>query len=113
MHHASFSCKQPRKRYTRDSDADKFRGSSLWQRTRTNVRERDMNLCVLCASQTPPIYVTTGLSVHHIVPLEQGGDRVAPSNLITLCSSCHELAERGDVSRDELRALVRSMGQRN
>jgi 5-methylcytosine-specific restriction endonuclease McrA len=27
--------------------------------------------------------------VHHITPLKQGGARLDPSNLMSLCNSCH------------------------
>ena len=32
---------------------------------------------------------TDRLSLHHVVPLKDGGDPVDPSNLATLCHYCH------------------------
>lgn len=72
---------------------------------RERVRGLDLNVCVLCRSRGR---VETGrLGVHHIVPLEEGYDlRNEPENLVTLCPSCHEEAERGGVSRERLRELI-------
>jgi 5-methylcytosine-specific restriction endonuclease McrA len=50
---------------------------------------RDAHRCRVCGG-------TRGLAVHHIVKREEKPDLAfAPSNLITLCRSHHELAERG------------------
>lgn len=96
----------PRK-YGRDSDADKFRSTKEWQRKRRQIRARDLNLCRVCFVNHHRI-VTEGLSVHHIVPLEDDfSKRLSDGNLITLCRDCHEKAERGEISADELRSLVR------
>lgn len=64
---------------------------AYWRRTSRQVKARDGNCCQLCQ-------VTDRLEVHHIVPSDtytddeqQVADR--PSNLITLCSSCHRRAE--------------------
>lgn len=71
------------------------------------VRARDLSLCRVCADKEPPEYVTEGLSVHHIVPLEEDFElRSDESNLVTLCSRCHEDAENGKISRGYLRALA-------
>ena len=32
--------------------------------------------------------------VHHVIPIEQGGEPFLISNLVTLCRTCHESAER-------------------
>lgn len=51
--------------------------------------------------------MTEGLSVHHIVPLEEDFElRNDMDNLVTLCSRCHEDAENGRVPRGYLRALA-------
>lgn len=104
MHPANQMCTPVRVYDKKDSDICRFRGSAAWKKARTYVRNRDLNLCALCRARG--VYTTNGLSVHHITPLDGGGSRVDPSNLITLCSACHGLAERGNISRDELRALI-------
>lgn len=48
-----------------------------------------------------------GLSVHHIVPIEEDYSlRLDNDNLITLCSLCHSIAETGGIERRYLRSLA-------
>lgn len=75
------------------------------------MRERDRNMCVWCADEG--VVETEGLSVHHVVPLEEDfGKRDDMDNLATLCARHHELAERGEVGRDEIRAMVARQQER-
>lgn len=53
-----------------------------WEDLRQEVLERDEYQCGNCGS-------TDSLHVHHIVPLSLGGSN-QPSNLRTLCKSCHK-----------------------
>lgn len=93
--------------YSRSSDADRFRSSKQWQRKRMEIRSRDLNLCRYCFLVKHRITVS-GLSVHHIVPLEKDFDlRMANSNLITLCRSCHEAAEKGLIEPAFLYKIVK------
>ena len=104
VHDSRVSCAR---QVPRTSPADRFRSSRAWQRTREIVRARDLSLCRVCADRNPPEYVTEGLSVHHIVPLEEDFDlRDDEGNLVTLCSRCHEDAEAGRIPRDYLRGLA-------
>lgn len=51
--------------------------------------------------------VNRGLSVHHITPLSEDYEqRFNEQNLITLCRFCHEKAERGAISKKDLRELA-------
>ncbi len=62
------------------------RFGKTWQNTiRPAVIERDGRMCRLCAKPS-------GLSVHHRVPWRRSQDD-SPSNLITLCRSCHRRVE--------------------
>jgi 5-methylcytosine-specific restriction endonuclease McrA len=54
-----------------------------WRELAVYVKRRD-GACVECG-------VTTGLVAHHVVPAREGGVD-DPSNLVTLCRSCHGLA---------------------
>ena len=48
------------------------------------------------------------ISVHHIEPLSEAPAKALDrDNLISLCSYHHELAEKGKISREELRSIVR------
>ena len=69
------------------SPSVKTRNSRLWQRARETAKQRDGYRCTGCGSSSK-------LQVHHVVPIEQGGEPFLISNLVTLCRTCHEKAER-------------------
>lgn len=100
-------CGAEKQRYKRDSEADKFRNTQAWKRTARLILERDFHLCRTCLARG--ILVSRRLSVHHIFPLLERFDlRLCEWNLITLCRRCHELAERGIISRKALLELAKS-----
>lgn len=104
IHDSRVKCRS-KQRVSRESRASKYRSTADWQRTRNEVRDLDMNMCVVCRSLG--IIATDGLSVHHIVPLEEDfGLRNDLDNCVTLCPMHHEEAERGDISRSALRDLI-------
>jgi 5-methylcytosine-specific restriction endonuclease McrA len=50
---------------------------------------------------------TENLQVHHIIPLKTDrNEALNNENLITLCETCHELAEAGKISREKLVAIA-------
>lgn len=105
IHDSRYKCAAKRKQ--RQSQADRFRNTAEWQRARDAARERDMNLCVWCRHLGD--ITIEGLSVHHIVPLEEDYSlRADLDNLVTLCAHDHEAAERGDISRAALINLIRN-----
>ena len=53
-----------------------------WEVIRKAILRRDGYECKLCLSGD------TTLQVHHLVPIEQGGETI-PANLLTLCHLCH------------------------
>ena len=53
-----------------------------WDVIRQAILKRDGYCCKLCLSDD------TTLQVHHLIPVEQGGETV-PANLLTLCDLCH------------------------
>lgn len=55
--------------------------SAEWIRSRKESLSRDGHQCVNCGAQT-------NLEVHHVVPLSRGGTN-KPTNLVTVCRSCH------------------------
>lgn len=57
------------------------RGNREWHRARA-IKLRDTPACEHCSA-------TTGLQVHHIVPIAHGGPVTDQSNLQTLCKACH------------------------
>lgn len=45
--------------------------------------------------------------MHHIIPLEEDyNKRLDSDNLITLCRYYHELAEKGEISREALQEMI-------
>jgi len=59
----------------RPSDAE-------WENIRKGILQRDDHQCKLCLCRD------TTLDVHHLIPVEQGGEAMQ-SNLLTLCRRCH------------------------
>ena len=61
------------------------RGGSTrkWRRLRAFVLRRDGGRCQRCGS-------TQKLAAHHVVPRSAGGSDT-PSNLRTICSTCHDV----------------------
>jgi DEAD/DEAH box helicase domain-containing protein len=69
-----------------------YYGSS-WSKKRKNIIKRDGNKCKVCGQNLQE----RDLHVHHIKPYRSfSNSHMAndPSNLITLCSHCHRIAER-------------------
>lgn len=56
-----------------------------WKGIAKVVKARDKHRCQSCR-------IKVGLSVHHIVPRDEGG-KDYPPNLITLCKFCHDEIE--------------------
>jgi hypothetical protein len=58
--------------------------------------------------ENPPKYIYTDLEVHHIESIEENWDkRLDDDNLITLSEDYHEKAERGEISKELLKQIVR------
>ena len=78
------------------SDWDFYR-SRAWKRMRAAILRRDGYLCQHCRRYGRDREATT---VHHIAHLEDAPERALdPSNLISLCTACHNRAhpEKGGV----------------
>lgn len=114
IHERGFVC-MPRTAYKqeRNSQADKFRNTSVWRQKSEDIKKRDIHLCRICLTKqynTLIQYNSQKLSVHHIVPLnEDYSKRLDDDNLITLCSYHHELAEHGTIPRRLLLDLARTL----
>ena len=92
--------------YQKDTDANRFRQSSKWRRKSIQVREMSGNVCAVCLDNGIINY--KNLEVHHIEPLESRLDLcLDDDNLICLCSTCHHKAERGEISKEYLKRLVK------
>lgn len=111
IHDKNFLCpKKPiRTRYNK-TDKDKFRNTKAWQNKREEIKQRDKGLCQICLLKlynTIKQYTFRGIEVHHIIPLNEDYSlRLESDNLISLCQYHHELAERGEISRSELKDII-------
>jgi 5-methylcytosine-specific restriction endonuclease McrA len=64
------------------------RNTQRYREAKQAARRRDGERCTRCGSGDR-------LEVHHIVPLSEGGDAFALSNLTTLCHDCHRMTYGG------------------
>lgn len=94
------------------TDESRFRWTKEWKDKRDEIRARDLSLCQCCirglyqyGSKRPLNY--DGLSVHHAKPLSEAWDlRLDDSNLITLCSYHHEMAETGQIPYAVIKGII-------
>ena len=56
-----------------------------WKAISDFIKKRDKRACKACG-------LRFNLTVHHIIPRKEGGSN-DPTNLITLCTSCHDTVE--------------------
>lgn len=88
-----------------DNEAYQFRQRAKWRKKSKQIRTDAQYLCEVCRDKKKLVYER--LSVHHITPLsEDTSIGYEDTNLICLCSQCHELAEAGMIDRDYLRKLA-------
>ena len=108
IHDFNKVCKRPSRKH--NTEAGKFRRSYMWSEKSKSIRARDKYLCQVCITgkyQTNYRYTYKDLEVHHIIPLsEDYSKRLDSDNLITLCRYHHELAETGQIPREELQEIV-------
>ena len=62
-----------------------FYGTAQWQKLRDRYITQHP-LCEMCEKRG---LVVEGKEVDHIVELQEGGDKLDPNNLMTLCIRCH------------------------
>jgi 5-methylcytosine-specific restriction endonuclease McrA len=92
------------------TEADKFRWTSLWQRKRMEIKQRDLYLCQICIRElynTITKYNTEELEVHHNVPINEDYDkRLDNDNLLTVCNFHHEMCESGEIPREVVQQII-------
>ena len=71
--------------YGRDNFTKNFYKTPEW----LHARKQQLNQHPFCAECLKAGKRTRATMVDHIVPIKQGGERFAPSNLQSLCWSCH------------------------
>lgn len=75
-----------RREKLKDDECEQFYHTPTWRRLRMEVLRREP-LCRRCAQAG---ITREARVVDHIVPIRQGGDKMAMSNLQPLCTACHE-----------------------
>ena len=115
IHDTRFDCgRKPKKiRFTSNTDAAQFRRKEVWKQTSLEIRDRDHNICQVClalyeSGQTNPYPLgLVPVSVHHIISISHDISKALErTNLITLCSYHHEMAENGEIDSVWLSALA-------
>lgn len=118
IHDSKYVCKQKEQkirerqsmRSAKNEKVYDFHRSHKWKEKSIVIRERDNYCCQVCIRglhNPDRRYETDNISVHHIVPIAEDWDnRLDNSNLISLCSKHHEMAERGEINRKELLRIV-------
>ena len=85
------------KSYLKCKDAERHSKTQRWKDTRKEILKRDKGVCRLCFIRG--IVSSKRLTVHHIIKrVNLVGTKdeeliYAPSNLVTLCPTCHEEME--------------------
>lgn len=87
-----------------------FHRSQDWKNKSIEIRQRDSYCCQVCIRGLhEPIrkYETDDISVHHIVPIAEDWDRKMDNDiLVSLCRRHHEMADTGEISREELMRIA-------
>ena len=105
IHDSKFDCGKKPKRKVKDDTISRFRWTRAWSSKSLIVKQRDKFLCQVCKQSGR--YTYKNLEVHHIVTLREDFNlRLSEDNLITLCEYHHELAERGEITREYLLDLI-------
>ncbi len=73
-------------------------------------------MCQICLKNlydTERQYNSKELEVHHIVPIKENDDLcLEDTNLITLCTRHHKMADRGEIPRDLLQRIAREQTEK-
>lgn len=64
----------------------------LWHK----VRNMKLNQYPLCEEHLKKSHDVPATLVHHIKPIDQGGNRLSIDNLMSLCNDCHEEIHKGE-----------------
>lgn len=117
IHDSKYICRYKTRRNKRTTDADRFRWTSLWQRKREEIKERDLYLCQICIRElynTINKYNTEELEVHHNIPInEDYNKRLDNDNLLTVCHYHHEMCEKKEISREEIQRIIMEQEEKN
>ena len=111
VHDKKYDCgRKPQRQKSSGGKGYFFRRSESWTEKSKEIRERDRYLCQICLRKLHGAvrqFNYDGLSVHHIVPVNEDYDRrLDNDNLLTVCRTHHEMCERGEISREEQKRIA-------
>lgn len=66
-----------------------FYSSAVWRKAR-KLKLLVSPICEVHGAKGQYVDCTSNSPIDHIVPIDQGGARIDPNNLMTLCKACHE-----------------------
>lgn len=114
IHDSKYICERKRQKI-KDRQAYRSKGnqqiynfhrSQDWKNKSIEIRQRDNYCCQVCIRglyEPMRRYETDDISVHHIIPIAEEWDRRMDNDiLISLCRRHHEMADTGEISREEL-----------
>jgi 5-methylcytosine-specific restriction endonuclease McrA len=108
LHNRGDTCQNRPKNNSRKKETNiitKFRSSRIWQKKRHEIKIRDKYLCQNCKKNG--IYQFNKLEVHHITPISKNWNkRLKNDNLITLCCSCHKMADNEEIPISDLLGMI-------
>lgn len=110
VHDTKIECNQKKKRLISKSKAGDLRNTYRWRKKREEIKIRDNYICMICKEELRKNLTKIKkkeLHVHHIIPYKQDVSLfLEDTNLITLCTYHHELAEAGEIKKKTLRKLI-------
>lgn len=110
IHDSKIICSKKPKKQKQITEIDRFRWTSMWQKKREEIKQRDLYLCQICIRElydTVNKYNTQELEVHHNIPINEDYDkRLDNNNLLTVCHYHHEMCEREDILREEVQEII-------
>lgn len=100
-------CEEKYKKYKQQcktkqtKEADKYVKAERWKALRREIIRRDKGCCSYCLNVNNYVEYRN-LQVHHIVKRVDNLELAyEPSNLITVCRTCHEIVEKMPVSEQK------------
>ena len=104
IHDSNYKCDKGRLPRTNEQA---LRNRNKWHVKSREIRERSLYLCSVCQDKQTVNY-DDNLEIHHIIKLRDNPDGLLDDdNLICLCVKHHKQADRGELSIDYLRELVK------
>lgn len=104
VHSYSYKCNKGK--VYKHNDIDKLRSTTSWTHKSIEIREISHYLCAVCLDKG--IYNYDDIEVHHILKLNNRPDLLLENdNLIALCRFHHKKADKGKLSIEYLKELVK------